>query len=337
MQYQTDDSHMCGIVPVEEPPYPFAVAPLAVVKGQQQHGEPARKVYHPVYVIIDDEESNSIQRYDCHQPQHLLVEVPPAASYHQYRKGSGTAPVGCCGEHASEHGNKDFDRDVQFITVPCFQENKSPHERPGDTCLIEDKVVKGIEGRLGEIAECKMAHYRQHSHASEIFLEVVSVVIPLGGKEKHDGSREPSYTVQDYLRRSFGLGVSIYAHPGHMIYRHSDNGDDLEHIAGEPEAFVSRSLSSHSIPPFCRACDIRLYYHISDRLSIERIYNSTPVYPIIPCRAYEDRYFFSDYISRRCLHPIGGQKHGTVIKKVKAIDYSPIMCYNHRKNKIGNG
>ena len=106
---------------------------------------------------------------------------------------------------------------------------------------IEEQVVQRIESRHVEIAEGKVTHHGQHQQSAQVAAEVVRMVVTLSHEEYHHRSRQPSDAVQTYLHGCLCLLVGLYAHPGQMVCRHGNDGDDLQRIAAQ-------SFCHHPIP-----------------------------------------------------------------------------------------
>ena len=50
-------------------------------------------MHHAVYVVVENKKGNSVQRDDCHEAEHLLVEIAAILSQHQNSQRCGAAPV----------------------------------------------------------------------------------------------------------------------------------------------------------------------------------------------------------------------------------------------------
>ena len=64
----------------------------------------------------------------------------------------------------------------------------------------------------------------------QIAAVIVSIVIAFGYEEEHDGRRQTSYAVQEYLERRLGLYIGLYAHPGKVVNGHGHDGNDLQRV-----------------------------------------------------------------------------------------------------------
>lgn len=65
---ETYQGHVDGVIVVEELAEPAPAATLAVVQGQQWYHEPAGEMEHAVGGVVEDEESDGIERNEEHEP-----------------------------------------------------------------------------------------------------------------------------------------------------------------------------------------------------------------------------------------------------------------------------
>ena len=65
---EADQGHVDGVIEVEELAEPAPAATLAVIQGQQRYHEPAGEMEHAVGGVVEDEESDGIERNEEHEP-----------------------------------------------------------------------------------------------------------------------------------------------------------------------------------------------------------------------------------------------------------------------------
>jgi hypothetical protein len=103
---------MRGIIPVEEFSEPSAFAALAVIQRKQGNRQPAGHMHHTINMIVDNKESDGIQRNNCHKPEHLLAEISPASSYQQDCQRRSAAPVRSDCQRTPDYRNEHFQADI---------------------------------------------------------------------------------------------------------------------------------------------------------------------------------------------------------------------------------
>ena len=226
---------MQRIIKIKEPFHPLPLAALTVIERKHRDREGNHQLQHAVYLVDEDEVDGCVHRDKNHHPCHLLFEIPAVRAKGNNYEHCDAAPVSAERYHADEDHDRVFLPLLQPLAVHDRECHKPPGKRPHYARLVEYARLKRHKRDPEREIVSEMRDQRKKEQPCGVTPAVMRIVVTFRNEEAHDRRGKPADGMQQKKPRS--RLISGEDHPGQVIHRHCNDGDELQCVSAQAMFF----------------------------------------------------------------------------------------------------
>lgn len=221
MQGQPDDPDhykMGWIINVKEPLHASPFTLLPVIGSEYRYGKECEHLESSVELIQENEKHSCIDKCPYDYVCSLAFELSSVSVKEERTHYSYARPVRRERDQADCNDHQYLRPHGYFFSVAYEYQDRSPCQRPHDTCLVKEPCGKRKERYAERKVISKMGYDCKYEQPDYIPAEVMCVVISFSYEEPHYGGCQPSDNMKaEHIPDRLCSGKES---PGKVVYRH---------------------------------------------------------------------------------------------------------------------